>query len=119
MHFIGVDIVEIARIERAILRWGDSFLCRVYTDTEMDLYRNRIHSLAARFAAKEAVIKALGGFNGGAFREIEVLSDSSGKPLVKLYGEMSKHADRLGVVGLNVSLSHCHDYAVAFVLDSG
>lgn len=116
MHYIGVDIVEIARIEGAIARWGELFLRRVYTETEIELYRGRTHSLAARFAAKEAVIKALGGFNGGAFREIEVVSEASGKPGLRLYGQMKKNAEGLGIGGFAVSLSHCHDYAVAMVL---
>jgi len=116
MQYIGVDIVEIARIEGAIARGGESFLRRVYTDAELEFYRKRSSSLAARFAAKEAVIKALGGFHGGAFKEIEILSDPLGKPLVQLYGEIRKQADSLGLSGFALSLSHCREYAVAFAV---
>ena len=116
MQYIGVDIVEIARIEGAIARWGESFLRRVYTDTELEFYRKRLSSLAVRFAAKEAVIKALGGLSGGSFKEIEILSDPVGKPVVQLYDEMQRQADSLGLDGFAISLSHCREYAVAFAV---
>jgi holo-[acyl-carrier protein] synthase len=117
MHYVGVDIVAIARLERVIARWGERFLRRVYTDSELELCRNRSSSLAARFAGKEAVIKALGGLSQGfRWQEIEILSDSRGKPLVNLYGSMRDRADGLGVGGLDISLSDCDEYAVAFVV---
>ncbi|MDD5509524.1 MAG: holo-ACP synthase [Dehalococcoidales bacterium] len=116
MQYIGVDIVEIARIEGAIARWGELFLHRIYTDAELECYRKRSPSLAARFAAKEAIIKALGGLNGGAFREIEVLSDPLGKPVVRLHGQIQKRADSLNLSGFALSLSHCREYAVAFAV---
>ena len=88
MHYIGVDIVEIDRIEKAIACWGEQFLHRVYTDSELKLYRQESSSLAARFAGKEAVMKALGtGAKGVGWREIEILPEPSGKPLVHLYGK--------------------------------
>ena len=84
MHHIGIDIIEIARIEGAINRWGGRFLQRVYTEPELRLCRKRASSLAARFAGKEAVMKALGtGAKGISWREIEILSEPSGKPLVR------------------------------------
>ena len=90
MHCIGVDIVEIARLEKAIARWGEDFLQRVYTDSELKLYRKKLPSLAARFAAKEAVIKALGKPEPGAsLKDIEVLSGPGGQPVVNLYGRRS------------------------------
>ncbi|MFO8143895.1 MAG: holo-ACP synthase [Dehalococcoidales bacterium] len=116
MRYIGIDIVEIGRIKSAISRLGDSFLGRVYTEAEVDSYRGRYASLAARFAAKEAVIKALGGFYGGAFKDIEVLSDLTGKPGLKLYGAIKKRADAIGIGGFDISISHCREYAVAFVI---
>ncbi len=116
MHCIGVDIIEIARIERAVARWGESFLHRVYTDLELRLCRKKLSSLAARFAGKEAVIKALGAKNKGiSWREIEILSDSSGKPLVRLYGKAQNQANGLGLDNLVISLSHSREYAIAFV----
>lgn len=116
MHHIGVDIIEIARVEKAIARWGEIFLQRVYTDHELKLCRKRLSSLAARFAGKEAVVKALGAKSRGiGWREIEILSDSSGKPLVRLYGNAQNQANDLGLDNLAISLSHSKEYAIAFV----
>jgi holo-[acyl-carrier protein] synthase len=116
MHCIGIDIIEIARIEKAITRWGEGFLRRVYTDLELRLYRKKPSSLAARFAAKEAVIKALGKPAGGVrLREIEILSEPSGKPLVNLYGKTQNQAKGLGLDKLAISLSHSREYAIALV----
>lgn len=117
MHYIGVDIIEVARVEGAIAYWGERFLHRVYTDAELERYRNHSSSLAARFAGKEAVIKALGGLSKGfRWKEIEILSDPRGKPLVNLYGSMQNKADSLGVGSFAISLSDCEEYAVAFVV---
>ncbi len=117
MHYVGVDIVAITRIERAIASHGERFLQRVYTRAELELCCGHASSLAARFAGKEAVIKALGGLSKGfRWREIEILSDPRGKPLVNLYGSMRDRADGLGVSGLDISLSDCEEYAVAFVV---
>ena len=116
MQHIGVDIIEIARIEQAIARWGDGFLYRIYTDLELKLYRKKLSSLAARFAGKEAVVKALGPGNKGiGWRDIEILADSDGKPLVRLYNKAQNRADDLGLDGLAISLSHSKEYAIAFV----
>ena len=116
MHCIGVDIIEIARLEKAIARWGEGFFRRVYTDPELRLYRKKLSSLAARFAAKEAVIKALGKpTRGVSLREIEILSDPSGKPLVRLYGKAQNQAKGLGLDKLAISLSHSREYAIALV----
>ncbi|MBI4284662.1 MAG: holo-ACP synthase [Chloroflexi bacterium] len=117
MHHVGVDIIEIARVAEAIARWGDRFLQRIYTDAELEAYGKDTFSLAARFAAKEAVMKALGTpFTGVRWREIEVLADASGKPTVRLYGRAQAQAARLGLSGLAISLSHSKSHAIAFVL---
>jgi holo-[acyl-carrier protein] synthase len=117
MHYVGVDIVAITRLEKAVAHWGERFLKRVYTDAELELCCGRASSLAARFAGKEAVIKTLGGLSKGfRWREIEILSDSRGKPLVNLYGSMRDKAAGLGISGLAISLSDCEEYAVAFVV---
>ncbi len=117
MHYIGVDIIEIARIERAIARWGEKFLQRVYTEPELRLYRAKPSSLAARFAGKEAVIKSVGAQTEGlGWRNIEILSDSNGRPLVHLYGKAKSQADDLGLNRLAISLSHSKEYAIAFVV---
>jgi holo-[acyl-carrier protein] synthase len=114
MHAIGIDIIEIARIKAAIARQGEAFLQRIYTDSELELYRWKLPSLAARFAAKEAVIKALGKPTAGArLKDIEILADDKGKPLVNLYGEAQNQAKALGLDGFAVSLSHSKEYAIA------
>ena len=115
-HYIGVDIIEIARIKKAISRWGESFLHRVYTDAELERYRDKPSSLAVRFACKEAVMKLLGtGRNGVRWREIETLSHPSGKPVVNLYGGALSQANKLGIKEIAVSLSHSKEYAIASV----
>jgi holo-[acyl-carrier protein] synthase len=117
MKYVGVDIVEIARIDRAIARWGERFLRRVYTEPELGSYRDKSSSLAARFAGKEAVIKSLGAQTGGiGWRDIEILSDSDGRPLVCLYGRAQEQAGLLGLEKFAISLSHSREYAVAFVV---
>lgn len=116
-HFIGVDIIELARIEKAVNRWGERFFRRIYTETELKLCRSRIGPLAVRFAGKEAVMKVLGtGVRGVDWREIEILSERSGKPFVRLHGKAREKAAALGLGELAVSLSDSRDYAVAFVV---
>ena len=117
MLHIGVDIIEVARIEKAIACWGELFLQRVYTDSELKLCRNHFPSLASRFAGKEAVIKALGGLSPGFdWKDIEILSDPRGKPLVRLHGSMQSRATSLGLDSFAISLSDCEEYAIAFVV---
>ena len=117
MYCVGVDIIEIDRIERVAARWGDRFLKRIYTGAELGICRDRAPALAVRFAAKEAVMKALGtGTKGVGWREIEVLSNPDGKPLVYLYGRARRKAEELGLGELAVSLSHSREYAVASVV---
>ena len=113
----GVDIIEIDRIRRSMERWGDRFLNRVYTESEIDRYGHRVPSLALRFAAKEAVMKALGtGIRGMRWRDIEILAEPSGKPLVNLYGNARDKAHSLGLDNLAISLSDSREFAVAFVV---
>ncbi len=112
MQHIGIDIVEIARIEKAANHWGEVFLKRIYTEPELRLYGNRPSSLAARFSGKEAVIKALNS-KGIGFKEIEILSDTEGKPKVKLHGRAQTQAEQQGFINIAISLSHCKEYAVA------
>jgi holo-[acyl-carrier protein] synthase len=113
-HYIGTDIIEIDRIREAIERYGDRFLRRVFTDAELAIYGHRPHSLAASFASKEAVMKVLGtGARGVAWRDIETLYHSSGKPLIRLHGGAKREAERLGIREIDVSLSHSRDYATA------
>ena len=115
MQHIGVDIVEIGRIEKALARWGDTFRRRIFTRQEIDRYGHKTQSLATRFAAKEAVSKALGKPAGISWQHIEVLSDANGQPFIKLYGKAQEQADGLGLDYLAVSLSHSRKHAIAFV----
>jgi holo-[acyl-carrier protein] synthase len=117
-QYLGVDIIEISRIEQAISRWGNSFLNRVFTQAEIEKYRNRPESLAARFAAKEATVKAL-GCNEIIYKDIEIVSEQSGRPQLKLLGRAETFARELGITNLAVSLSHSRDYAVAVVSGIG
>jgi holo-[acyl-carrier protein] synthase len=119
MHCVGVDIIEIGRIEAAIAIHGERFLNRIFTREELKLCRKKYGPLACRFAGKEAVMKALGtGVRGISWKEIEILSEKSGKPVVKLYGKAVKKAESLGLSVLDISLSDSKEYAVAFVVGS-
>jgi holo-[acyl-carrier protein] synthase len=114
---IGTDIVEIPRLSEALARWGGRFLRRIYTSAEIDLCRGREESLAARFAGKEAVMKALAGEGTGFFwKEIEILAEPSGKPILVLHGQTLEKARALGLAHLEISLSHSGGLAIAFVL---
>lgn len=116
-HSTGVDIVEIERIASTIERFGERFIRKVYTEREARFCRGRVPELAARFAAKEAISKALGtGIRGVAWREMEVLPDPRGKPLVFLHGNAAKRAEELGLTEFAISLTHSRDLAMAFVV---
>jgi holo-[acyl-carrier protein] synthase len=113
---VGVDIVQIHRIQRALKRHPERFLKRVYTPMEVAVCRGRESELAARFAAKEAVMKALGtGAKGVAWREIEVLPNRRGKPLVYLHGRAKARAEKIELDGVDISLTHDGDLAIAVV----
>jgi len=117
MYNVGVDIVEIERIQRVVDRWGQRFLGRIYTEAELDSCRSRVPDLAAKFAGKEAVMKALGtGTKGVSWRDIEILPSRRRAPLVFLHGGARRRARKLGIKGLAISLSHSRDYAVASVV---
>jgi holo-[acyl-carrier protein] synthase len=114
---IGVDLVEIGRVRTLLQRHRDRFRARVFTAAELAVSRDRPHLLAARFAAKEATMKALGtGIRGVAWREIECLPNRRGKPLLYLYGRARERARTLGLSGLDVSLTHSREYAMATVV---
>lgn len=116
----GIDLIEIDRIEAVLHRHGDRFLRRVYTPAERALCRERVPELAARFAAKEAVMKALGtGRKGVGWREVEVLSDLRGRPVVRLHGRAQARAEALGLRAWALSLSHARRIAVASVVAWG
>ncbi len=113
----GVDLITISRIRDVLERHGDRFLQRVYTRREIDYCGGRVHELAARFAAKEAVMKALGtGVRGVGWREIEILANGRGKPQVLLHRRALARANRLGLEALEISLTHEGGLACAMVV---
>lgn len=114
---VGVDLIEIARIERALADFGERFMKRIYTEEERSRYRGRISELAARFAAKEATSKALGlGIRGIHWREMEILSNRRGKPVLILHDRAAERARTLGLNHFSVSLTHSRTDAMAFVV---
>jgi holo-[acyl-carrier protein] synthase len=119
---VGVDVVELGRLQQAVDRFGDRFLARIYTEEELVYARCRLPELAARFAAKEAVSKALGvGMShlspqGIGWHEVEVLSDLRGKPVLRLSGRARALAEEQGLQEWAISLSHERDRALAFVV---
>lgn len=114
MTSIGVDIIEVERIESAIRQWEKRFLNRVYTEAELELCQGQAPALAGRFAAKEAVMKVLGtGARGIGWREIEILADPRGKPVVRLYGQAQIRARELDLSEFSISLSDTKELAIA------
>ena len=111
----GVDIVEIGRVERLARQYGERFRARVYTAREWIDCAGRAPSLAARFAAKEATIKALGS-RTPALHEIEVVGGFGRAPRIRLLGRAAELARAQGVRELAVSLSHAQEHAVAMVV---
>lgn len=119
MLFSGVDLVEISRVEHAVMRYAHRFLARVYTPRELEQCHGRVESLAARFAAKEAAAKALGtGIwrHGIRWTDIEVVRNDAGAPRLHLHGEALHRAQSLRWTQTTVSLSHNRDNAIAFVV---
>jgi len=117
MMAAGIDIIEISRVQNTLNKFGDRFLKRVYTEPEITLYHGRVQDLAARFAAKEAVMKALGtGAKGVGWKDIEILPNHRGKPLAYLHGRGKKRANELGIKDLEVSLSHSKELATAIAI---
>jgi len=116
----GVDMLEISRLKNAIERHGRRFSERVFTPQELAECRENYASLAARFAAKEAVSKALGtGFGLIAWRDVEVERGPSREPLLRLHGEAARRAQELGLVTWSLSLSHTQEHAIALVVAVG
>lgn len=129
MLHTGVDLIEIERVAGAIERYGDRFLARVFTAAERAACAGRVPSLAARFAAKEAVAKLLGvglrGIGAGeraaeavAFHQIEILRDQAGRPVVILHGRAADRAASLGLGPIALSLSHTRLHAIASAVAS-
>jgi len=114
---VGVDVIEIGRVQAVLRRHPERFLRRVFTPGEALHCRGRVPELAARFAGKEAVMKALGtGVRGIGWREIEILPNRRGNPLVLLHGNARRRGEALGLQTLDISLSHSRAYAAASVV---
>ena len=109
---IGVDLVDIPRFERSMER-TPKLLTRLFTAAEQQL---KPHSLAARYAAKEALIKALGGSDGVHWTDIEVAAEPSGRPVFALSGETAATVDARGITAVHLSLSHDAGLAAAYVI---
>jgi holo-[acyl-carrier protein] synthase len=113
----GVDLIEIARIEEVVARHGKYYLERIFTSAELEYCGKRAESLAGRWAAKEAVAKALGtGIGDVAWKEIEILGDEQKAPVLILYGAAGNKAKELGLINWSVSISHNQSNAIAFVV---
>ena len=113
----GVDMIEVSRLREAIERHGDRFLRRIYTDAELKELKGNLPSLAARFAGKEAVAKALAiGIGDLSWQEVEILRGPHREPVLHLYGAAQTIADKRGIKNWAISLSHTHEHALAFVV---
>lgn len=121
---IGTDITECLRIARMIERHGELFVQRVYTAAEIDYCQSRKQStqhFTGRWSAKEAILKALGtGWRKGiSWRDIEILNEPGGKPIVGVGGGAKEVVQQLGITSLQVSISHCRTHATAFAVATG
>jgi holo-[acyl-carrier protein] synthase len=117
----GIDITEVPRVAEAISRFGERFLRRIYTEGEIrycESKANRIERYAARFAAKEASMKALGtGWSHGIrWRDIEVYREPGRRPTIRFHGKAAEFAARMGVKNAALSLSHTIEQAIASVI---
>lgn len=117
----GVDIAEVPRIEASIARFGDRFLRRIFTGAEIhycDSKANRAERYAARFAAKEAALKAIGtGLRLGiSWREVEVTRLPGGRPTIAFHGVAAQFAQKLNARRAHLSLSHTKEHAIAYVI---
>src|SRR5437588_10192188 len=117
----GIDIAEVPRIAQAIVRFGERFVRRVFTDGEIrycDSKANRVERYAARFAAKEAAMKALGtGWNHGVrWRDIEVTRKPGSRPTILFHGVAASCAARLHTARVALSISHTKEQAIAHVI---
>ena len=119
----GTDIVETQRMKDAVKKWKKSFLNRIFTEKEIKYSMNKkfyFEHLAARFAAKEAVLKAFGdGFTGANLKDVEIVNDKNGRPCVILKRGMEKLKKKKKISSISVSMSHTRNYAQAVAIVVG
>lgn len=118
---IGIDLVNIPRIERILKKWGDKFKKKAFSESEIkysENYEKSYEHFAANFAVKEAFVKALGkGFSGNIrILDLEVIRDGYGKPHITLHGGAKRSTDLLGVNSIHTSISHDAEYSIAIVI---
>ncbi len=114
---VGIDIIEVGRVGKVLERHGERFLQRVFTEAEVRQCRGKAPRLAGRFAAKEAISKALGtGIHGVAWREMEVIQLRSGRPTVRLHGNAKRRAEMLGLSAFDVSIADLKDFSIAIAV---
>ncbi len=119
IYGIGIDIVKIERIKAAVERWGERFLGRVFTEKEIAYCFSKktpYLSLSVRFAAKEALIKAIGSETAVSLRDIEVTNRDGGRPVLNVQGKLMAFFEQRAITHAHLSLSHEHDYGVACVV---
>lgn len=114
---VGIDIIEVARVRKVYEKHGERFLKRVFTEREVQQCRGKATRLAGRFAAKEAISKALGtGIHGVAWREMEVVQLRSGRPTVRLHGMAKRRAELLGLSAFDVSIADLVEFSIAIAV---
>lgn len=114
---VGIDIIEVGRVGKVLEKHGERFLSRVFTPNEVRQCRGKVSRLAGRFAAKEAISKALGtGLHGVAWREMEVVQLRSGRPTVTLHGNAKRRAELLGISAFDVSIADLAEFSIAIAV---
>lgn len=119
---LGIDLVNIKRIEKIIDKWGSKFLLKVFTPAEIEYCQSKTLSdqhFAARFAAKEAAVKMLGCVEGIAWQDIEVVKNNNGRPELVFTGQAKVSAEKFGIKNIHITISHEKKMAVAQVIGEG
>jgi holo-[acyl-carrier protein] synthase len=119
IYGVGIDIVKIERMKQVVEKWGRHFLDRVFTENEISYCYEKKEphlSLAVRFAAKEAMIKALGSVSALSLKDIEIVNSESGKPLFRVVETLERVLKEKLIKRVHLSLSHEHEYGVACVV---
>jgi holo-[acyl-carrier protein] synthase len=119
IYGIGIDLVKISRLKSAIEKWGKSFLKRIFTEDEIAYCYERKEpypSLAVRFAAKEAFVKAIGSEIHIPLTDIEIINDKSGRPSIKIKGKLKQFFKKKSIRHCHLSLSHEKEYGIAYVV---